>query len=74
MMVHLQHAFPARRAVMGAIWFPRLAFLAISEFAIRFDCEIRRNGWRMCREGAVVVFRVRCRTWTREDRGGVRPV
>lgn len=40
-VIHLQNALPARRAVVRAIWFSSLAFLAEAQFARGFD----RKGW-----------------------------
>jgi hypothetical protein len=73
MMIHLQHAGPAGRAMMSAIWFPRLAFLAISQLPIRFDGEVRSNRWCLCGQGAVAIM-ARRRSWTRKHSSRVRPV
>lgn len=73
MVVHLQHAGAAGRAVVCAVWLARLAFLAEPEFAVRFDCKVR-GGRRYVRRERAVSIAARCGAGAGEDGCGVGPV
>ena len=72
-VIHLEDAAAAGRAVVGAIGFSGLAFLAEAHLAVGFDGEGCGGGRRVGWEGAVAV--VVCRAaGGREDCGCVAPV
>ena len=73
-VVHLQHAPPARRAVVGAVGLPGLALLAEPQVAVRLDGEgggVGRLDVGGQRRIAGVVGRA---ARAREDGRGVAPV
>jgi hypothetical protein len=45
MMIHLEHTFPARAAMMCPVRFLRLTFLAIAYLAGRLDSEGVEAAW-----------------------------
>lgn len=74
MVVHLEHAATARRAVVGAVRLACLTFLAEAHLAIGFHGE-RRGGARSLVGRERAVTRVVCGGTRRgEDGGGVGPV
>lgn len=60
-MVHLEHAPAARRAVVRAVWFTRLALFAEANLAIAFYCEGCRFGLSGLRQRQQAVAVVVCR-------------
>lgn len=75
-MVHLEHASAACRAVVRAVRLAGLAFLAESNFSIALDCEGCRHATLAAaarREKAVAIV-VRRRTGIRKDGRRVGPV
>lgn len=72
-VIHLQHAPAAGRAVVGAIGLARLALFAETELAVGLDGKRRGHGGGLGREGAVAIV-VGGATRGGEDCGCVAPV
>lgn len=74
MVVHLEHAAAARRAVVGAVGFTCLALFAEAHLAIGFDGKCRGGSWRLVGRKSAVAGVVRSGARRCEDGGSIGPI